>query len=85
MPLNNKQTILFKFITCFSSFYYFSNTIQWKLKIIASCIYIYIYIEREREVNNGNKSNSMKKLEKQSNPKVVNLFSFFKKIETFWF
>ena len=30
-------------------------------------IYIYIYIE----VNNGNESDSMKKIEKQSNPKVM--------------
>ena len=32
-------------------------------------IYIYIYI---LEVNNGNKFKSMKKIEKQSNPKVIN-------------
>ena len=39
---------------------------------IYSLIYIYIYIYME--INNGNKFDSMKKIEKQSIPKVINLW-----------
>ena len=36
-------------------------------------IYIYIYIYIYMEPDNGNESDSMKKIAKQSNPKVMNL------------
>ena len=36
-------------------------------------IYIYIYIYIYMEVNNGKESDSIEKIEKQSNPKVMNL------------
>ena len=37
------------------------------------------------EVNNGNESDSMKKIEKQINPKVMNLFTRKVNVTTFWF
>ena len=41
--------------------------------ICTNNIYIYIYIYIYMEVNNGNKSDCIKKIEKQSNPKIMNL------------
>ena len=50
-----------------------SATVVFKTITICTHIYIYIYIYIHTEVNNGNKSDSMKKIEKQINQKVMNL------------
>ena len=44
-----------------------------KVQVPYIYIYIYIYILVYMEVNIRNESNSMEKIEKQSNPKVINL------------
>ena len=37
------------------------------------------------EINKRNKSDSIKKIEKQNNPKVMNLLKWKVNVKTFWF
>ena len=48
---------------------------------VCVCIYIYIYME----VNNGKESESIEKIEKQSNPERINLLWRKANVKTFRF
>ena len=53
---------------------------MYKYLLIHTCTYIYIYIYIWR---NGNESNSQKKIEKQNNPKVMNLLEWKVNVKKF--